>query len=188
MNSHNNNDNAKAQLKRRELTTALNERGMVGALHLVDGMDDDEVAAAFPAIAAYDKSRGEKTPGLLVYLIRSGVPTPPTGPDPKPLRRDPSPRLLQSVRGSCYSPDGFDRGEARGMFADAAKRHGLTVDELIDAAMGVDWTQTPPHPARDRSNPHRAEDYERWVAGELANAPAAPSRPGAGLPHEGRQP
>jgi hypothetical protein len=162
--SNNNDNKAEAQSKRRELTNALTERGMVGALHIVDELDDDEVAAASHAVAAYDTVRGEKTPGLLVHLLRTGVPAPEAA--PAAVHSPPSPRLIASVRASCRTPNGLERDEARSLYANAARRHGLSADELINLAMGPSWQRTPVHPALDPENPNKARDYEVWVAGE----------------------
>jgi hypothetical protein len=76
-----------------------------------------------------------------------------------------TPRLLQAVRGSCGSPNGFTRDEARDMFAAAAKARGRSVDELVDLAMGAEWQETKPHPAYDldRSREERVVAYHRWL-------------------------
>lgn len=155
-----------------ELKRLLEERSVTGADDLLGGVED--VEAALGAVAYWDDHAGGNT-GLLVWLLRHGG-KPGYGSASKPKAvgaGEVTPRLLQSIRGSCNSPNGFTRDEARGMFAATAKRLRMPVDTLIDRAMGEDWQETPTHEAlsHDGTADERLARYSKWVAEAWERSP-----------------
>jgi hypothetical protein len=134
-----------------------------GVQKICDEVEEADLAGAIAAVLRWD-SIPSKTTGLLVYLLRERDFPRPTA-EPKPISSVPSATLLRSMRGVLNSPNGINREEAHGIYADKAKRLNMNVDALIDLAMGANWQFSPVHKALDPENPNRARDYERWVAG-----------------------
>lgn len=153
---------------REHLTALLVERGVSGVDELVVAFEDADLNGALATVAYYDDA-GSKGTGLLVHLLRQrehfGYRRP--GERAAIPARQVTDGLLSAIRGSCHSPDGFCREEARGLVSVKAKRLGIDPDALIDAAMGEDWQETPVHPALGPAGSSRefSVRYARWVAG-----------------------
>lgn len=141
--------------ERDNLERMLIERGVEGAPALVSGLADDEIDAALGAIAWWDDMphTGPRAvgSGLLVKKIRDGgLPgykrphdraTPEGGTAVSDDR-------LRAMRGVLCSPDAhFTRETAAEFYAKTAGKLNTPVSALIDAAMGQEWVETPPHPA-----------------------------------------
>jgi len=152
----------------------MEQRGVNQVEALVNALGEDfNLDACLAAVAQYDRENGD-TPGLLVYRIREAAKS-----KYKPLaKRSEAPagevtdRLLRTIRGSCNSPNGFTRAEARDMFSAKAERLRMPVDRLIDEAMGVEWQVTPPHRAFDPE----VSAAERVVAYHLVSGPGVVAR------------
>lgn len=151
------------------LESLLEQRGVTSVDAFVHGLGEHDffnLDACLAAVERYDRE-GSDHPGLLVYRIREAAKS-----KWRPKGRQAvtagtaSPELLQSIRGSCRSPNGFCRGEARSMLAEKARGLRLDPDRLIDMAMGADWQETPVHPAlvKDGTPAERLRRYERWLS------------------------
>lgn len=155
---------------RDKLLSLLVERGVTSAVGVVDSLGDD-LDGAFATIAYYDDQPVAKQgAGLLVYLLKEGG----MGGYRRPHEREKvqatsatvTPQLLASIRGSCLSPNGYTREDARGMLDVKAKHLHTSPDALVDAAMGPDWQETPVHPVlrHDGTPRERFVRYAHWVA------------------------
>ncbi len=156
--------------RREELRKLLEERGVEGITYLTEDFSDEEIEGAIATVAYCDEQPKAGT-GLLVWLLKKGG----VAGYRKPKDRQKaevtsssaiSETLLRAVRGSCRSPNGFTREEARGTFGAKADRMGISVDSLIDAAMGDEWQETPTHEAlsKDGTPEERLARYERWLS------------------------
>ena len=145
-----------------ELLTMLSTRGVNDPHGVLRGLSEETIDVA-PSVIAWWDSQPNLGVGMLINSVRSGH-VPGSVQEKRPPVTE---RLLRSVRGSCESPDGFTREEARGLFAHAAKRRALEPDELIDRAMGPAWKGTiVRNPAkRDLPLASRIREYADWVAG-----------------------
>ncbi len=150
-----------------ELSTLLEERGVQGAHKILSDLGDDvNVEAMRYALRRLD-SEGVTTTGLIVYRLREAAKSRfrPAGErhaaDLPPS--EPSPELLRLMRGVLNTPNGITREEAKPTYEAKARRLGMTVDSLIDLAMGSDWNATPVHPAFDPENENKTADYERLL-------------------------
>ena len=138
------------------LSTMLSERGVSSPSTIIEGLLDSELDGAQRVIARWDANSGEKTAGLLVWMLRNEEYAKLKPPDERTLPpSEPSERLLQAIRGTCKNLNGYSREEARWTWS----------DEEIDRAMGTTWTKTDPHPAYDLNLPadERAKAYERLL-------------------------
>lgn len=148
-----------------QLEALLARHGVNNLDSLIEGLGEGfNLDACLAAVARYERD-GKQSPGLLVFMVREAAKSPAVQHVPAP-KREVTPRLLQAVRGSCNSPNGFTRDDARDMFAAAARSRGRTADELIDLAMGAEWQGTAPHPAFDLELPRadRVVAYARLVS------------------------
>ncbi len=166
---------------RSEIDGLLKERGVSMTDPLIASFEDEDLAGVVATIRYWDDQKPHTGPGLLVHMIRSGEHT-------GYKRREDrgkapagtiTPALERAIRGSCGSPNGFTRDEARDMFGAKAKHLGMSADSLIDHVMGSEWRETPPHAAFDRSLPTemRQRAYERLLGGRGG---AKPGSAGAG--------
>ena len=150
--------------EKEELTTLLNERGVDDATPIVDALTD--VVGGFATVAKWDDKPGSKTTGLLVWMLRHEDGAHYKRPEerqPVTTPQSPSPELLKSMRGVLNTPNGITREEAKPTYEAKARRLGMTVDALIDLAMGADWMATPVHPALDPENPRKRQAYAEWL-------------------------
>lgn len=142
-----------------ELEELLLQREVTGVARILTDLGEDaNLEACVAAVGRYDRE-GKSSPGLLVWIVKEAAVAPPVPEQKKAPKAQVTPRLLRAIRGSCNSPNGFTREEARGMFAVKAGRLNRPVDELINLAMGADWQETKPHPAFDPE--HSREDRQR---------------------------
>ncbi len=160
--------NGDASAERTRLCKLLSERGVMVVDEVVERLTDEELPGALATIAYFDEQPEEKqTAGLLVYTLRQGGFANYKRPHERErvgqTSQSPTPELLRSMRGVLNTPNGITREEAKPTYEAKAKRLGMTVDALIDLAMGSDWTETPVHPALDPDNPDKAAEYARWL-------------------------
>lgn len=136
----------------------LHERGVDNVAEVVLSIHPDDADAVLGAIAMWDDMphTGPHAvgPGLLIKKIREGGVPGYKRPHERSRPNDFgghaafSTEVLERVRSMLLSPDaGFDRDSARDFLRGRAEKANTPVDALIDAAMGPQWRQTPPHPA-----------------------------------------
>lgn len=152
---------------RDRLLTMLEQRDVDNARRLLGDVHEDDLLGVLGAIDWYDeRRRGGGTrigPGLLVSCIREGGKPGYESNRGGSLTLSVTPALLASVRRRCLSPDGCRRTEIFDQLADAAAKRGLSVDALVDQAMGPRWQVTPPHPALIRSDEGWRRRYNQWL-------------------------
>lgn len=171
---------------------------MEGAAEIVEALRNDELDAAYGAVAWWNDMphSGPRAvgPGLLVKKIRDGGlvgykrPHERATPDGEGGLGK---KRLRSIRGVLLSPDcAFTRKEAEKFYEHEAEKVGTTPTALIDAAMGIEWSQTPPHPASRSGwsaagwkypDDLHAQRYALWVGTDRAIPQA---RDGARQPGE----
>lgn len=110
----------------------------------------------------YDEQKGRVGTGILVMELRAGG-KPGYGEAAPAMDLPVTQKLLASIRGRCLSSDGAWRGEVQDTYEMVAKKRGLTVDALLDQAIGPHWQVTPPHPAVQYGVEGQPQRYNRWL-------------------------
>jgi hypothetical protein len=132
----------------------LNERGIDRVAELLQPYQNDEdLNLVVGAIKWWDDlpKVGERAvgPGLLVKKIQQGGVE---GYKRPGERQSPQGRLTlddkkrQYVRSHAFVPDGVRRQQLAVTIARPADRINMTPDQMIDACVGPQWTETPPFP------------------------------------------
>jgi hypothetical protein len=165
--------------ERARLTMLLEERGIVTVAAIMAGLEDEDLTAAFGAVAAYDDlthvGNYAARPGLLAKWLRDGgQPGYKRAHERTPVEGEgPSGKLRTSIRGVLGSPDGFSRADAVHFYRAVARRHDVAPEVLVESAMGQGWIGTPPHPAKDLEEDQLATAirYDAWVGGHCDHSP-----------------